>query len=94
MLQTIAVVADVHSNHFALEAILADLRQRGADWVVNLGDNLNGPLEPQRCADLLRARCQGSIVKREERRRNRGRRAVGFGPIRTRAHRRGGASVA
>lgn len=54
---TIAFLADVHGNRHALAAVLEDLAGRGADRVVNLGDNTNGPLEPQACADLLRAHC-------------------------------------
>jgi predicted phosphodiesterase len=57
-MRTIAVIADVHSNSLALEAVLTDIARHGVDLVVNLGDNVNGPLEPQRCADLLRTRCQ------------------------------------
>lgn len=42
----IAVLADIHGNLRALEAVLADLARRGADLVVNLGDCLSGPLQP------------------------------------------------
>lgn len=50
----IAVLADVHGNRWALEAVLADLDHRGADAVVNLGDSLYGPLDPRGAARLLR----------------------------------------
>lgn len=49
----IAVIADIHGNHAALEAVLADIRAQGADLTVNLGDHLSGPLEARRTADLL-----------------------------------------
>ena len=49
-----AVIADVHSNAIALEAVLADVRGRGIERIVNLGDNLNGPVDPARAAALLR----------------------------------------
>lgn len=55
-LQRLAVIADVHGNAEALEAVLADIARRGVATVVNLGDNANGPLEPARCVALLRAR--------------------------------------
>lgn len=50
-----AVIADVHGNARALEAVLADIARRGVREIVNLGDNANGPLEPARCVALLRA---------------------------------------
>ena len=51
----IAVLADIHGNLRALEAVLADLPRRGADLVVNLGDCLSGPLQPAAVADRLMA---------------------------------------
>jgi len=34
----LAVISDVHGNLCALEAVLADIKTRGADAIVNLGD--------------------------------------------------------
>jgi len=34
----LALISDIHGNHFALEAVLADIRQQGADAIVCLGD--------------------------------------------------------
>src|SRR5262245_14697055 len=43
----IAVIADIHGNLLALEAVLADLARRGgADRIVDLGDCVSGPLWP------------------------------------------------
>ncbi len=39
----IAVIADIHGNLPALEAVLADLDGRGADLLVGLGDCASGP---------------------------------------------------
>ncbi len=50
-----AVIADVHGNAWALEAVLADIAARGIRTIVNLGDNANGPLDPVRAVALLRA---------------------------------------
>jgi predicted phosphodiesterase len=50
----IAVIADVHGNAWALEAVLADIARRGLKMIVNLGDNANGPLDPARAVALLR----------------------------------------
>lgn len=50
----IAAISDVHGNLWALEAVLRDIRRRGADRVLNLGDSLFGPLAPRETAFLLR----------------------------------------
>jgi predicted phosphodiesterase len=49
----IAVLADIHGNLRALEAVQRDLRQQAPDLVVNLGDHLSGPLEAALTADAL-----------------------------------------
>lgn len=49
----IAVLADIHGNLNALEAVRADLRRHAPDIVVNLGDHLSGPLQAAETADLL-----------------------------------------
>lgn len=57
----VAVIADIHGNDLALEAVLADIDAQGIDDVVNLGDHLSGPLNAARTADLLIARNFPSI---------------------------------
>jgi predicted phosphodiesterase len=49
----IAVIADIHGNIEALEAVLADIAGRSVDMIVNLGDILSGPLFPAECAERL-----------------------------------------
>jgi predicted phosphodiesterase len=48
-----AVVSDIHGNIFALEAVLADMANRRVEAVINLGDNLSGPLWPVETGKLL-----------------------------------------
>src|SRR5579859_1804326 len=48
-----AAIADIHGNLWALQAVLADIRARGVDLIVNLGDHLYGPLDPAGTADSL-----------------------------------------
>jgi diadenosine tetraphosphatase ApaH/serine/threonine PP2A family protein phosphatase len=48
-----AAIADVHGNHFALEAVIADIRAHGIDEIVNLGDMASGPLDARRSMDAL-----------------------------------------
>jgi predicted phosphodiesterase len=47
----LAVIADVHGNLLALEAVIADLRQASPDLIVNLGDLISGPFDPPGAAD-------------------------------------------
>lgn len=47
----IAVIADVHGNLLALEAVLADIRQASPDLLINLGDLVSGPFDPAGSAD-------------------------------------------
>ena len=49
----IALIADIHGNVLALEAVLRDLARRDVDGVFNLGDALYGPLCPVETFELL-----------------------------------------
>jgi predicted phosphodiesterase len=49
----IAVIADIHGNLPALEAVLADIACRAVDRTINLGDCVSGPLWPRECAERL-----------------------------------------
>ncbi|MET3968955.1 putative phosphodiesterase [Bradyrhizobium sp. S3.9.1] len=48
-----AAIADVHGNHLALEAVLADIHAQGIADIVNLGDMLSGPLDARRTIEIL-----------------------------------------
>lgn len=52
-LNRFAMLADIHGNRWALEAVLADLQKRGITEIVNLGDHLYGPLDPSGTAEIL-----------------------------------------
>lgn len=49
----LAVLADIHGNLPALQAVIADLQRRAVDTVVNLGDHASGPLWPRETLTLL-----------------------------------------
>ena len=49
----LGILADIHGNSIALEAVLEDARRRGVEQFVDLGDVLYGPLEPGRTFELL-----------------------------------------
>ena len=51
----IAVIADIHGNMPALEAVLADIQHRNVDRTINLGDCVSGPLWPREVCNLLMA---------------------------------------
>jgi predicted phosphodiesterase len=53
---TLAVIADIHGNLPALEAVLADIARRDVTRIVNLGDCLSGPLWPRETCEVLMAR--------------------------------------
>jgi putative phosphoesterase len=48
-----AVLSDIHGNLLALEAVLSDIASEGITQTVNLGDHLQGPLDPVGTADRL-----------------------------------------
>ncbi len=64
---TLAAIADIHGNLIALEAVLADIAQRGLTRIVNLGDLLSGPLWPAETADRLQPLAIPTIAGNHER---------------------------
>lgn len=56
-----AIIADIHGNSSALEAVLADMGHLGVTEAINLGDHFSGPLDAAATADLLLARNFPSI---------------------------------
>ena len=49
----IAVLSDIHSNVFALDAVIKDLEKHSVDLKANLGDILYGPIAPKSTFELL-----------------------------------------
>jgi predicted phosphodiesterase len=65
----IAVLADIHGNVLALDAVLDDLRQRGgADLLINLGDCVSGPLWPRETMERLEALALPTVRGNHDRR--------------------------
>ena len=52
-MDSLAILADIHGNSWALDAVLADTRRRSVQQVLNLGDCLYGPLDPFGVAERL-----------------------------------------
>ncbi|NTS78206.1 metallophosphoesterase family protein [Catenovulum sp. SM1970] len=49
----IALLSDIHSNVFALDAVIKDLANRNVDLKANLGDILYGPIAPRATFEML-----------------------------------------
>lgn len=49
----LAVIADIHGNYLALEAVLKDIEKQQISDVVNLGDCFSGPLDAGKTANIL-----------------------------------------
>lgn len=51
---SLAVLADIHGNALALEAVIDDARLRGLTEFINLGDTFFGPLDPAETWKILK----------------------------------------
>jgi len=49
----IAILSDIHSNVYALEAVIKDAKNKNVDVMLNLGDSFYGPIAPRATYDLL-----------------------------------------
>ncbi len=58
----IAVVADIHSNHIAFEAVLKDIKNKDIDMIFFLGDYIFGGYGSNETVDLL-MHCQNQSQK-------------------------------
>jgi len=54
-MKTYAVISDVHGNCLALQAVLADIKARQINTIINLGDHVFGALEPEDTALIIRS---------------------------------------
>jgi predicted phosphodiesterase len=65
--ELIAVLADIHGNLDALEAVLEDAGRAGARTFIDLGDCVAGPLDPRRTAERLMALGATTILGNHDR---------------------------
>lgn len=63
----LAVIADVHGNRWALEAVLEDVERRGVRDLADLGDTVYGPLAPAETAVLLMERASPTVRGNQDR---------------------------
>jgi predicted phosphodiesterase len=57
-----AIISDIHANLEALRAVLADIDSRGVSRVICLGDIIGYGPDPGPCVDLVRERCEWSLM--------------------------------
>jgi predicted phosphodiesterase len=57
----IAFISDIHANIDALEAVLADIDNQGADEIFCLGDIVGYGAAPSECLELVRSRCSATV---------------------------------
>lgn len=57
-----AVIADIHANLEALEAVLGSISELGADEIVCLGDIVGYNASPNECVDIIRDRKIVSVL--------------------------------
>jgi len=53
-MRSYAIISDIHGNSLALKAVLDDIRTRGIEEIINLGDYFFGALEPELVAEMMR----------------------------------------
>jgi hypothetical protein len=58
----IAIIAEIHGNLPAREAVLVDIERRDVGRTINLGDCVSGPLWPREVCNLLMTR--GDLITR------------------------------
>ena len=63
----LAIIADIHGNSAALEAVLADMDSLAISDAINLGDHLSGPLDASGTAEILISRNFPSILGNHDR---------------------------
>jgi putative phosphoesterase len=63
----IAIMADIHGNTWALDAVLADIKRRQISQIVNLGDCVYGSLDPAGTLERLMSASIMSIAGNQDR---------------------------
>jgi len=61
MTDRIALISDVHGNLGALEAVLADIRERGIEQIINLGDTAGKGPRGEAAVRLCREMCAVNV---------------------------------
>jgi predicted phosphodiesterase len=62
----IAVISDIHGNLEALSSVVLDIRSRGVERIVCLGDVVGYGPNPNECIELVESECDYSLVGNHE----------------------------
>ena len=62
----IAILADIHANYQALQAVLADIKNQNIDDIISLGDNVGYGPQPDEVVQELMAQDIFSITGNHE----------------------------
>ena len=57
-----ALISDIHANIDALEAVIADIDQKGIKEILCLGDIVGYGAAPAECLRLVRKRCKATVI--------------------------------
>lgn len=57
-----AIISDIHGNLEALENVLADIKEQGAEEIYCLGDIIGYGPNPRECIDLVMQHCKVCII--------------------------------
>jgi predicted phosphodiesterase len=63
----IAILSDICSNVYALEAVILDAKNKNVNMMINAGDSFYGPIEPRATYDLLKENNFVNICGNEDR---------------------------
>ena len=63
----IALIADVHSNLYALLKVLEDIQSAGVGELLCLGDLVGYGAQPDACVDMLRTCANGAVAGNHDR---------------------------
>jgi protein phosphatase len=61
-MEKIALIADIHGNIPAFEAVLADIRRRGITRIFCLGDLIGKGPHPEKAVDICRRECEITLM--------------------------------
>lgn len=62
----IAIIADIHSNYPALQAVLADIETQDVDEILVAGDAINGGPNPRQVLDVIYERNLKTVIGNHE----------------------------
>lgn len=58
----VAIISDVHANAEALKVVLSDIQSKGIERIISLGDIIGYGPDPLECVDLIREKCEWSLM--------------------------------